>query len=78
MSEIQSLSQTFRLGTNQLPSTAPFPVPDSESHWVSSGGEGSHQPCNMGGTTQTSAVGVCVLSSSREYYTPFSAILCFF
>ena len=29
MSAIQSLSHTGRLGTNPLPSTAPFPVPDS-------------------------------------------------
>ena len=29
LSAIQSLSQTGRLGTNPLPSTAPFPVPDS-------------------------------------------------
>ena len=70
MSAIQSLSQIGRLGTNPLPSTAPFPVPDSESHWVSSGGEGSHQPRNAGGTTQTSAVGACVVSSSRENSTP--------
>ena len=64
------MSQTGRLGTNPLPSTAPFPVPDSESHWVSSGGEGSHQPRTAGGTTRTSAVGACVLSSSRENSTP--------
>ena len=44
MSAIQSLFQTGRLGTNPLPSTAPFPVPDSESHWVSSGDEGFHRP----------------------------------
>ena len=70
MSAVHSLSQTGRLGTNPLPSTAPFPVPDSESHWVSSGGEGSHQPCTAGGTTQTSAVGACVVSSSRENSMP--------
>ena len=70
MSAIQSLSQTGRLGTNPLPFTAPFPVPDSESHWVSSGGEGSHQPRNAGGTTRTSAMGACVVSSSRENSTP--------
>ena len=66
LSAIQSLSQTGRLGTNPLPSTASFPVPDSESHWVSSGGDGSHQPHNVGGKTRTSAVGACVVSTENS------------
>ena len=76
MFAIQSLSQTGRLGTNPLPSSTPFPVPDSESHWASSGGEGSHQPCTAGGATRTSAVGACVVSSSRENSTPPSVPFC--
>ena len=66
LSAIQSLSQTGRLGTNPLPSTAPFLVPDTESHWVSSGGDGSHQPHNVGGTTRTSALGACVVSTKNS------------
>ena len=66
LSAIQSLSQSGSLGTNPLPSTAPFPVPDSESHWVSSGGDGSHQPHYVVGTTRNSAVGACVVSTENS------------
>ena len=66
MSALQSLSEKGRIGINPLPSTAPFPVPDSDSHWVSSGGDDSHQPHNVGGTTRTSAVGACEVSTERS------------
>ena len=66
MSALQLLSEKGRVGINPLPSTAPFPVPDSDSHWVSSGGDGSHQPHTVGGTTRTSAVGAYEVSSESS------------
>ena len=65
MSALQSLTKKGSLGSNPFPFAAPFPVPDSESHQRdSSGGDGSHQPHNVGGTTRTSAVGACEVKAS--------------
>ena len=65
LSALQTLSKKGSLGTNPFSSTAPLPVPDSDSpKGGSSGGDGCPKPHNVGGITRSSAVGACEIKAS--------------